>query len=82
MSPAQRMTARRIAALISEMRGRGCSQQTVLFAVDREYPSLTYKEFLTAVLIHEITREKGARRDRALMPGRFQPRGAHDGKRS
>ena len=57
MTAAQRMTVRSIAALITEMRPRGCSQQTVRFAVDRKYLTITYKEFLTAVLIHEIFRE-------------------------
>jgi hypothetical protein len=44
-----------IDSLISEMRERGCSQQSVMFAVDR----LSHKEFLAGVLIHEITREAG-----------------------
>jgi hypothetical protein len=57
MSPAQRVTAHKVAALIGEMRNRGCSQQSVVFAVDRQYPDLTYKQFLAAVMIRELGRE-------------------------
>jgi hypothetical protein len=56
MTPTQRIIARLVATLISEMRERGESQQTVMFAVDRQFPNLTYKQFLSAVLIHEIRR--------------------------
>jgi hypothetical protein len=46
-----------VARFIGELRRCGFSQQTVMFAVDRGYPTITYKEFLVAVLIHEVGRD-------------------------
>jgi hypothetical protein len=56
MTSSQRMTARKVATLISEMRERGASQQTIMFAIDREFPTISFKEFLTGALIYEIRR--------------------------
>jgi hypothetical protein len=52
-----RTVAREVAQLITTMRKRGCSQQTVMFAVDREYPDLSFKQFLCAVMPHELARD-------------------------
>jgi len=38
------------------MRSCSCSQQTVMLAVDRQFPDLSYRELLTGVLVHEIDR--------------------------
>ena len=57
MSLMRQPTVREVARLISDMRREGYSQQDVLFEIDRAYPSLSFKEFIMAALIHAIARE-------------------------
>ena len=56
MSPAERMTARRIAVLIAKLMPTDISRDKLMIEIDRQFPDASFKSFLAGLFLFEETR--------------------------
>jgi hypothetical protein len=62
MTPRERATARKIAALIAQLHGSGISKSKLLIAIDEKFPGASFRSFLGGLfLFDEAERARNGR---------------------